>query len=103
MCSWHCPALCALIPLLGLALAGQNPAHQHQPERGCTIAFVKSDREWKYGIRTESFDSISEYLVNQLGIAFEKKGIHLAPSPETARCHLTVDLLEVTSHAATIK
>jgi hypothetical protein len=69
---------------------------------GYTITFVKSDREWKYGIKHEPFDKVSEYLVDQLRTALDRKGYHTAPA-ETARFHLTVELLEVTSHAATVK
>jgi hypothetical protein len=77
-------------------------ADAQSPSNGYTITFVKSDREWKYGIKSEPYDKVSNYLVDQLQLALDKKGLHTAP-PETARYHLTVELLEVTSHAATIK
>jgi hypothetical protein len=72
------------------------------PPAGYTITFVKSDREWKYGIKREPYDKVSEYLADQLETALAKKGFHTAPA-ESARYQLTVELLEVTSHAATIK
>ena len=81
--------------LTGIVAAQDSPA-------GYTITFVKSDREWKYGARHEAFDKVSEYLVDQLRAVLDKKGFHTAPQ-EKARYHLTVELLEVTSHAATIK
>ena len=87
--------------VLGLALVHFSTAQAQNPG-GYTITFVKSDREWKYGIKTEPYDKVSEYLVDQLQAALDKKGYHTAP-PDTARYHLTVELLEVTSHAATIK
>ena len=81
--------------ILGLSLTAQTPT-------GYTVSFVKSDRKWQYGIKSEPFDKVSEYLVDKLESDLEKKGFHTAP-PETARYRVTVELLEVTSHAATIK
>ncbi len=91
----RCVAVAALFA--GMAVA------QDVPRAGYIITFVKSDRVWKYGIRHEPYDKISQYLVDQLQLALEKKGLHAASPPETARYRLTAEVLEVTSHAATIK
>jgi hypothetical protein len=77
-------------------------AHAQTGPIGYTVTFVKSDRTWQYGIKKEPYDKVSAYLVEKLQAALENKGFHSAPT-ETARYHLTVELLEVTSHAATIK
>jgi hypothetical protein len=88
--------------VLGIVLGFRSPsANAQSPPAGYAVAFVKSDREWRYGIKREPYDKVSEYLVDQLRIGLDKKGFHTAPE-ETAEYHLTVELLEVTSHAATV-
>jgi hypothetical protein len=39
------------------------------------LSFVKSDRRWKYGLRSEPFDKISEYADKQLTAALETKAL----------------------------
>jgi hypothetical protein len=88
--------------VLGAVLGFRLPSVNAQsPSAGYVVTFLKSDREWRYGIKREPYDKVSEYLVDQLRAALDKKGFHTAPE-ETAQYHLTVELLEVTSHAATV-
>jgi hypothetical protein len=85
---------CACL-IVGLSLSAQTPA-------GYSVTFVKSDRKWQYGIKSEPYDKVSAYLVGKLQSDLDEKGFHTAP-PETAHYRLTIELLEVTSHAATVK
>jgi hypothetical protein len=83
--------------------AGMVTAQDQDHRAGYIITYVKSDRVWKFGIKHEPYDKISQYLVDQLQLALKKKGLHAASPPETARYRLTAELLEVTSHSATVK
>ena len=71
--------------------------------KGYAFAYVKSDRKWKYGLRSEPYDKISEYFEKRLTEALEQKGIHRIPVLDSGCCQVTVELLEVTSHPAAIK
>jgi hypothetical protein len=68
-----------------------------------TVSFVKSDRKWKFGFRSEPYDKISDYLQTQLVAALQEHGLRQLPALGGDRCLLTIELLEVTSHPAAIK
>jgi hypothetical protein len=71
--------------------------------RGYVLAYVKSDRKWKLGFRSEPYDKISEYFQDQLSASLGREGVQRLPLPEGACCKLTIELLEVTTHPAAIK
>jgi hypothetical protein len=68
-----------------------------------TASFIKSDRQWKFGLRSEPYDKISDYLETNLVKALEQHGLRQSPAPDGDCCFLTIELLEVTSHPAMIK
>jgi hypothetical protein len=70
---------------------------------GYELTFIKSDRKWKYGLRSEPFNKISEYADKQLTAALETKGVHRMPVIATGCCRVVLELLEVTTHPAVIK
>jgi hypothetical protein len=67
------------------------------------VTYVKSDRKWKLGLRSEPYDKISDYFENQLTAALDKRGVHRMAVPDGACFKLTLELLEVTSHPAMVK
>lgn len=68
-----------------------------------TVFFVKSDRKWRLGFRSEPYDKISDYLQTRLIAALQDRGLRQSPALEGDCCLLTIELLEVTSHPAAIK
>lgn len=70
---------------------------------GYELTFVKSDRRWKYGLRSEPFNKISEYANKQLVAALETNGVHRVPRIDNVCCRVVIELLEVSSHPAIVK
>jgi hypothetical protein len=85
--------------------ATNEPAKVAQPAdlKAYTISFVKSDRKWKYGFRSEPYDKISDSLQTKLVEALKQHGLEQSPALHGDCCLLTIELLEVTSHPAMIK
>ncbi len=71
--------------------------------KGYVVTYVKSDRRWKLGFRSEPYDKISDYFETQLTAALDKKGVHRMPVLDRGCFKLTLELLEVTSHPAMVK
>jgi len=67
------------------------------------VSFVKSDRRWKLGFRSEPYDKVSDYLQTQLIGALREHGLRQVPALESDCCVVTIELLDVTSHPAVIK
>lgn len=70
---------------------------------GYELSFVKSDRKWKYGLRSEPLNKISECADKQLTAVLETKRIHRIAAIEHGCCRVVFELLEVTTHPAVIK
>jgi len=70
---------------------------------GYMLVYVKSDRKWKLGLRSEPYDKVYEYFQDQLVASLDRRGLHRVPVSEGVCCKLTIELLEVTSHPAAIK
>jgi hypothetical protein len=62
-----------------------------------------SDRKWRFGLRSEPFNKVSEYFEEQLIGAFAQKGLRPLPAIERGCCKIVVELLEVTTHPAMFK
>ena len=73
------------------------------PIVGYELSYVKSDRKWKYGLRSEPFDKISDYAEKQVAATLEHKGVHRVSAVSGGCCLVVIDLLEVTVHPAAIK
>ena len=87
-----------------IANAGNLSNNDKRPTpNGYELSFVKSDRRWKYGLRSEPLNKISEYADKQLTAALEAKGVHRIPAIENGCCRIVMELLEVTTHPAVIK
>jgi hypothetical protein len=87
-----------------IAGAGNVSSNDKTPvPNGYELSFVKSDRRWKYGLRSEPFNKISEYADKQLAAALETEGAHRVPAIRSGCCRVVIELLEVTSHPAVIK
>jgi len=98
-----------MINCKGPAAAPAPPANEPSATAGSLaptgyeLTFVQSDRKWKYGLRSEPFNKISEYADTQLTAALETKGIHRLPTIAAGCCRVVLELLEVTTHPAVIK
>jgi len=73
------------------------------PPKGYTVSYTKSDRKWKLGLRSESYDKISDYFEKQLTEALEKRGLHRVPMLDNGCCRVVIELLQVSTHQAVIK
>ena len=71
--------------------------------KGYEISYVKSNRKWRLGLRSEPYDKISSYIKDKLVEALGSKGIKSLETLDGPCCHVTIELLEVTSHPAMIK
>ena len=71
--------------------------------KGYVLYYVKSDRKWRLGVRSEPYDKISEYAEDQITSALEQRGFHRLPIAGAGAIRLTIELLEVTSHPAAFK
>lgn len=76
-----------------------------QPPRSNALAirYVKSNRKWRYGVRSEPYNKISEYFEKQLTKDLGARGFQRAPSVASGCCVITIELLQVTSRPAMIK
>ena len=68
-----------------------------------SLHYVKSDRKWRFGIRSEPFDKLSSYLEDQVAGDLNLKGFRRLPVPQNGANDITLELLEVTIHPAYIK
>lgn len=80
-----------------------NSHHTTQTSIGYELSFIKSDRKWKDGLRSEPFNKISEYADKQLTAALEARRLQRIPVIEAGCCRVVIELLEVTTHQAAIK
>jgi hypothetical protein len=71
--------------------------------KGYKISYLKSEKKWKYGFRSEPYDKVSDYLVSQLVSVLNVKGAKTVGDVEGGCCLVSVELLEVTSHPALVK
>jgi hypothetical protein len=71
--------------------------------KGFKISYVKSEKKWKYGFRSDPYNKISDYLVSKLVDNLNVKGVKTVGNVEDGCCLISVELLEVTSHPALIK
>jgi hypothetical protein len=79
-----------------------EPAPSSNP-KGYRITYVKSDKKWKYGLRSEPYDKVSDYLVTKLVDNLNIKGVKTVAEIDGACCFVSVELLEVTTHPAVVK
>lgn len=70
---------------------------------GYTLSYVKSDRKWRFGFRSEPFNKVSAYLEDQLADNLGRKGLRRVPDPQDSVYNISFELLEVTIHPAYIK
>jgi hypothetical protein len=81
-----------------------KPTAQALASRGFCISYVKSDRKWRFGFRSEPYNKMSEFFQNQLVEALERKGIRQVPGGDSsACCAISLELLEVATRPAMIK
>lgn len=82
-----------------------QPVRTASPDlpRGFLLSYIKSDRKWKLGLRSEPYDKVSEYFEEQLTASLDKTGIHRLAALDGGCCRLTLELLEVTTHPAMVK
>ncbi|HEV2493297.1 MAG TPA: hypothetical protein VG204_09525 [Terriglobia bacterium] len=81
----------------------ETPEERAVLPTGYQISYVKSDRKWKYGLRSEPYDKVSEYLQSKLVEALETKGLRTVANLEGGCCRISIELLEVTTHPAAFK
>jgi hypothetical protein len=67
------------------------------------IAYVQSDRKWRYGFRSEPYDKISEYFQAKLAEALEEKGIERRSSVRASSRSVVLEILDVSIHPAFVK
>jgi hypothetical protein len=70
---------------------------------GFAVVYVKSDRKWRLGMRSEPYNKISEYFDKQLSQELQARGLRRLAAPPDGCCVLTIELLQVTSRPAVIK
>lgn len=80
-----------------------NAAANALAPKGYTLSYVQSDRRWRFGLRSEPFNKVSEYFERQLNEAFTQKGLRPLPAVEDGCCKVVVELLEVIAHPAMFK
>ena len=93
------PAAAPAPPSNEASATGRTPP----PIVGYELSYLKSDRKWKYGLRSEPFNKISDYAEKQLSAALETQGIHRVPTIDSGCCRVVIELLEVTTHPAAVK
>jgi hypothetical protein len=67
------------------------------------ISYVKSDRKWKYGFRSEPYNKISQRIVDVLVQKLSSNGFERVESLGSSCCKLKLELLQVTTHPAMFK
>lgn len=67
------------------------------------ISFVETNRKWRLGLRSESYDKVSQNLQNLLVQAFTNRGLTQVESLDSPCCRVVIELLEVTAHPAIVK
>ncbi len=91
-------------PSPALASPVVEPAGAPTLSRGSSISYVKSDRKWRLGFRSEPYNKMSAYFQKKLEEALERKGVHQVPRLDgSSCCAVSLELLEVTSRPAMIK
>jgi hypothetical protein len=81
-----------------------KPTTQALASRSFSISYVKSDRKWRFGFRSEPYNKMSEFFQNQLVEALQLKGIRQVPKPDgSSCCVISLELLEVATRPAMIK
>jgi hypothetical protein len=73
------------------------------PPAGFKITYIKSDRKWQTGFRSEPYNKVADYLVTKLVDNLNAKGAKTVAEVEAGCCLVSVELLEVTTHPAVIK
>src|SRR5215467_2583768 len=77
------------------ARGGSVLSEQSRPATNISISYVKSDRKWRFGLRSEPYNKMSEYFQNKLTEALERRGFHQVPIADGSRCcTIQVELLE---------
>lgn len=70
---------------------------------GYTVSYVRADRKWKLGFRSEPYDKISDYVQSNLVQVLKNRGLHLVAALDGTCCQVAIELLEVTTHPAVMK
>lgn len=91
------------LPPIHPATATNSAPMSGEVPKGYVLSYVRSDRKWKLGLRSEPYDKISEYSESQLAAALDQRGLHRLPIADGGCCQVTIELLEVTSHPAMMK
>ena len=71
--------------------------------RTYTVAYVKSDRKWKYSFYSEKYDQISEHTRDALVSRLKEGGWEKAEYLKGDCCTVSIEVLEVTYHPAMVK
>lgn len=83
------------------AEAGGSAAVVSQPDAfKYMISYVESQRKWKFGLRSEPYNKISQYLEDLLVKRFAGNGFGRVDSLSNSCRKVIVELLEVSTHPA---